>query len=192
MTEKPEYQTYRRVSIVRGLDYKPVISYLKLPKNLRNESMTDYLKLLIFKLKILSDISEDFKETAAYDFCENLEYSCKEKGENLYKPEESSYFYIILKGEVLIESSSSSTILTDGGCFAEFLGNSINTLSAKTLQNTHFAVVEKNKYFAILQKFSIQNLEASANWLKQIPMFKGMTNKVLMNFSSHFSIVNLE
>ena len=192
MTEKPEYQTYRRVSIVRGLDYKPVISYLKLPKKLRSESMTDYLKLLIFKLKILSDISEDYKETAAYDFCESLEYSCKEKGENLYKTEESSYFYIILKGEVLIESSSSSTILTDGGCFAEFLGNSINTLSAKTLQNTHFAVVEKNKYFAILQKFSIQNLEASANWLKQIPMFKGMTNKVLMNFSSHFSIVNLE
>jgi hypothetical protein len=183
-----EYRQSRKMNLLFGLDQSLIISYLNTPFLLRSDSMLNYLKTILLRIRFPSDLPSEILEDALKECSMHLYHVYLAKSTLI--PSHESLLYILIKGEVVIRNKTTQCTLTEGSYFGALIDSFLNLHKGSVIctQPCHFACITSTLFSSILDRFSAPALEETSKLLKQIPNFKHWGHRKL-NFLSRMLIL---
>lgn len=192
MAEKNESRLVRRLSVSISHDISLALNYLKVHPLKRTEQMLDYIKSILIRMKIMTDVNPVYHENFLKELAMYYKLLSKSKTDPIST--EPCDIYILLSGEVTVSNDSKSFIIPEGGYFGEpcSLYPKISQYKLTCSQSCIFAHLSYQQYLNISSHYSQLFLEQSSQLLRQIPIFKEIRHKKLLYLTSCFKLVSID
>ena len=192
MVEKNESRLVRRLSVSIAHDISLAINYLKIHSLKRTEQMLDYIRSILIRMKIMTDINPVFYENFLKKLAMYYKLLFKSKHEEIST--DPCDIYILLSGEVTVSNDSRSFIIPEGGYFGEpsLHYPKISQYKLICSQSCIFGYLSYQQFLSISLHYSQFFLEQSAQLLRQIPIFKEIRHKKLLHLTSCFKTVSID
>ena len=191
--DKHDGRIARKASILSIFDPNLIVSYLKIAPFKRTDQMLEYLKLLLMKMKISTDVVPTYLENCIKELAIHYKLLQKQKNECILT--NPCDFYIILTGELHAQNDLLGNMtLGEGAYIGEncLLLPKISQYRIICSQSTTFAYISLKNFHDICFRYSQAQLELSAKELRQIPSFSDWSQKKLLFLSSCFKLVCLD
>lgn len=191
--DKNEGRPARRVSILSIFDTNLIVTYLKIAPFKRTDQMLEYLKSLLMKMKMNTEVLPIFIENCLKELA--MHYKLLQKPKNEYILTNPCDFYIILTGEIHAQSDSLGHLTLGEGTYIGENCSLVPKISQYKIicsQSTTFAYISLKNFQDICLRYSLAQLELSAKELRQMPSFSDWSQKRLLFLASCFKLVSLD